>query len=208
MKKIFYPGNDLQPCEAEYSIVRRRNGDGHDYGFRHAHIVIVQELSPGKFPGTSLMNTSDKILSDILNRIMESELKGIRAEFIEFDIITLAMPSHGEMEASAYRFPIELDLNDYIAGGNRHREVYDESNGLGAMLKRIFVIDEPKIAFNSVDVVAGCARFFVEFAKRERIPEQEAKSLLEDCGFNLSGSNSPPLGGEVRLQDGGAGERR
>ena len=74
MKTIIFPGNHRQPAEAAYGIVLEDE---------LAHIVVWQV--PGKHRGTSLWNT-DEGRDNVLNRILETELAGIRNQFVRFSV--------------------------------------------------------------------------------------------------------------------------
>lgn len=176
MKKIFYPGNDRQPCEAQYGIFRSNAND--DLYVKYAHIVMVQRLRGS--PGTLLTNSSNKVLSDIVTRIMTNDLSGIRAEFVTFNIVMV------EDHISAFRLPINLDIKDYIERGNPHSEVPVQAEKGSVMEKLLHSIgiSETETTINSVDVVGGCARFYVDFDQRETISVTDAFGLLRSVGWD------------------------
>ncbi len=108
MKKIFFPGNIRQACAVQYGIFFEES----ESFVRNVHVVIVQKQS-GESP-TSLINSQEG-RDVILNHILNDDLKGIRVEFVIFSLIFIADSSrHG------FRFPILLDIDDYINRGNEH----------------------------------------------------------------------------------------
>ena len=163
MKTIIFPGNHRQPAEAAYGIVLEDE---------LARIVVWQE--PGKHRGTSLWNT-DEGRDNVLNRILETELAGIRTEFVRFSV---AIIEEDGGRVHAMDFPIHLDIDDYTARGNPHQVL--DGGRLSDAFKWI-VNREKKISLRSYDVVAGCARHFTIFDEGEATANPTA--LLARAGY-------------------------
>lgn len=163
MKTIIFPGNHRQPAEAAYGIVLEDE---------LAHIVVWQV--PGKHRGTSLWNT-DEGRDNVLNRILETELAGIRTEFVRFSV---AIIEEDGGRVHAMDFPIHLDIDDYTARGNPHQVL--DGGRLSDAFKWI-VNREKKVSLRSYDVVAGCARHFTIFDEGEATTNPAA--LLARAGY-------------------------
>lgn len=167
MKQIIFPGNYLQPCEAQYEIIFE---DGGDSFTRNAHIVVVQ--SSGGNSGTSLINT-DEGRDNILNRILSHDLNGVRVEFVTFSLIYVANgSSHG------FRFPIRLDMDDYVKRGNPHDVTDVPSSDLRSALLNLIGKGGKQYSVWTYNIVGGCARFFLEFDEREHLSQSEVARLL------------------------------
>lgn len=166
MKQIFYPGIDRQPCQAQYAIIRLDDGKG----FQTAHIVVAQDIHSR--PGTFIGNLDDEEINNILNGILDTELRGIRTEFIEFDLISYTKGAEGYDDIHGMKRPFYVDIDDYIVKGNPYIIEEAEAEDIPGMIRKA----------NSRDVVAGCARFMTNFEHREHLSEERAKFLLEQCG--------------------------
>lgn len=167
MKKIVFPGNHRQPAEAAYNIVIEDDGS-----IPVARIVVWQV--PGEHRGTSPWNTNSG-RDNVLNRILETELAGVRTEFVRF---TVAILEEDGGRVHAMDFPIHLDLDDYTARGNPHEVL--GSNPLSDAFNWI-VNKERRISFRSYDVVAGCARHFTIF--EEGTGTANPAALLARAGY-------------------------
>lgn len=167
MKTIIFPGIHRQPSQAAYGVVLE-----HDGVMPRAHIVAWQALSEHK--GSSLWNT-DAGRNNVLNRILETELAGVRTEFVRF---TVAIIEENGKHIHAKDFPIHLDVDDYMARGNP-QEVLG-SNPLSDALDWI-VSKEKRISYKSYDVVGGCARHFTIFD--EGTNTSNPSNLLARAGF-------------------------
>lgn len=171
MKQIIFPGNFLQPCEAQYEIIF----DEGDSYTRNAHIVVVQ--SSGGNSGTSLINT-DEGRDNILNRILSHDLNGVRVEFVTFSLIYVANgSSHG------FRFPIRLDMDDYVKRGNPHDVTDVPSSDLRSALLNLIGKGGKQYSVWTYNIVGGCARFFQEFDKREHLSQSEVDRLLAAVNY-------------------------
>lgn len=173
MKTILFPSNHRLPAEAAYGVVLED-----DSANPLAHIVVWQ--TAGMLRGSSLLNT-DEGRNNVLNRILETELAGVRTEFVRFTVAIL------EEDGRVYAkdFPIHLDVDDYMVQGNPHEVL--GSNPLSDAFKWI-VSKEKRISFKSYDVVAGCARHFTIF--EEGIATSSAENLLTRAGYKPDESSS------------------
>ncbi|MRK19072.1 hypothetical protein [Pseudomonas sp. JG-B] len=79
MKRIIFPGHNGRPCEARYGV----HFEDHQ-GDSIAHIVVVQ--GERERPGMNLLD-QDESRDNVLNRILESELKGVRLDYIRVHIL-------------------------------------------------------------------------------------------------------------------------
>jgi hypothetical protein len=173
VKQIFYAGNDLQPCAAEYAIVADNSGS-----IQYAHIVVVQSSQKGVW--TSLYNT-DSGRNSILNRILAQELCGVRVEFITFNII-LDLLDHME----GFRLPIRLCWDDYLSKKNPHRSRFTFNYGFKAALLQLFSNHYRETSIWSGHVVGGCANFYTDLMdpERQELDVIQASKLLEQSGYS------------------------
>jgi len=110
MSPIFYAGNRRQPCRAEYGIVLFRDG----LELTQAWIVVVWRRSI--WGGTSLHNAYGGVDS-ILNRILSTELEGVRLDCIRMFLVQdytderLQGPYH---QFAAIEVPIRFNLRDWV----------------------------------------------------------------------------------------------
>ena len=112
MQQVFYPGHARQPCLGEYTIVL-----DHSEALARADIVLVSRAA---HRGPSFWN-SELGRNTVLNRIVATDLAGIRLEWIRLFVL------HEKTAGAAGRLPeflgvelkINLDIDDYVAKGNR-----------------------------------------------------------------------------------------
>lgn len=146
LKRIYYPGNDRQPCQARYKIVFRQDEKKF---FRCAYIVVFQDQAKDG-PFTSLWN-SDAARDNVLNRILENELAGVRLEYIRYVTI---------VEGHAMDHPIEIDVADYVSRGNPHDQLDAQPGDIQNKILNLIGKGDKRYAINSRDIVAGCCRVF------------------------------------------------
>lgn len=172
MKQIIFPGNFNQPCAAQYGIFFDQN----DGSFvRNAHIVVVQ--AHGGDSGTSLIN-SDEGRSNILTRILDHDLNGVRVEFVTFSLIYVASEqNHG------FKFPIRFDLEDYIKRGNEHDTAVVPPSDFRSTVLSLIGKGDKRYTINSYNVVGGCARFYDVFDEREQLSGAESARILAAVGY-------------------------
>lgn len=154
MKQIIFPGHHRQPSEVFYSVFM----DSTSFGY-NAHIVVVQSSKNGAQYGTFLSN-SDEGRDNVLNRIIQQELKGIRLDYIRFSVIF----EHSD-SINGTTWPIMLSLDSYIANGNPH-----ESKG-------------KEITFLGYDVVGGCANVYTVFEEGTPLDSDEITRLLKEINY-------------------------
>ncbi|MBB3261287.1 hypothetical protein [Paraburkholderia sp. WP4_3_2] len=170
MERILFPGNMRQACEAWYGITFLKD----DAAVRSAQIVVAQtdKINPGAM-GTSLWNT-DEGLNNLLNRILEKDLRGVRVEFVKFACILAVDGTLHSIE-----LPIHLDIDDFIARGNRHDVTQAPAVGWLGTLKNAVGLGNKQYSFWSGDVVGGCARFYTNFEDRTTIDSTTARQWLD-----------------------------
>lgn len=172
MKPVYFPGNMGQPCKALCGIALGVHGS-----FAHATIVVYQ--GPQHMPATSILNAAHG-LNIILNSVLDNDLRGVRVEFVSF--VAVLELEHGRLEARD--FPINVDIDDYIARGNRYDVSQVPADGPGGALLNLIGKGDKRYSFWSGDVVGGCARFFLEHEKVQGVTQAEAATLLEKAGLN------------------------
>jgi hypothetical protein len=171
MKQIIFPGNFNQPSVAQYGIFFEK-GDSYT---RKAHIVVVQTF--GGDSGTSLIN-SDEGRSNILTRILDQDLNGVRTDFVAFSLIYIASESrHG------FRFPIHFDLEDYVKRGNPHDSAQAPPTDFRSTVLNLIGKGDKQYTIFSYDVVGGCTRFCDVFNEREHLSGDEIDRLLAAVNF-------------------------
>ncbi|HEX7646443.1 MAG TPA: hypothetical protein VF450_03420 [Noviherbaspirillum sp.] len=169
VREIIFPGNDGQPCVAQYGIAFDRES------IARAEIVVVQSH---EMRGTSLWNT-DEGRNNVLNRILSHDLQGVRVEFIGFTCVFDANDG-----LHAIRFPIHLDYKDFIDQGN---PVKFERIAPRSLIERCLTWigrGPVETSWWSGHVKAGCARVFVEFEERVHLPTSKVALLLDAIGYD------------------------
>ena len=167
MKQIIFPGSYRQPSEAHYEIIFE---DG-DVLARKVNIVVVQ--THGVNSTTSLIN-SDEGRNIILNRILSHDLNGVRVEFVTFSLIYYV----SDNDKHGFRFPIRLDMDDYVKRGNPHDVADVPSSDLRSALLNLIGKGGKQYSVWTYNIVGGCARFFQEFEEREHLSGSEVDRLL------------------------------
>lgn len=179
LKPLFYPGLNRVPSYAKYGITPGMTGS--ENYIEDVNIVVVQEKD--RRPGKLLHDGDDKMLSDILNRILRTDLFGIRAEFINFYIATVT-----ETDIGMVQIPFQVDVQDYVEQGNPYIESPAEgpAKGFGEMLRQfIGPRKEEEVSFFVENVYAGCARFLVDFSKKKQVPLGTCLNLLSGIGYQV-----------------------
>jgi hypothetical protein len=169
MKDIFFPGNSRQPCKAQYGVVLSK-----DRSIPQATIVVHQ--GPQHMPATAILN-SEYGRETILNTVLETDLRGIRVEFVRF--VAIFELDQGRLEAR--EFSIHVDADDFVARGNRHDvSQAPAEDWIGALLNLIGRGNR-KISIWSGDVVGGCAHFYLDEDNFEGLSQAEAAKLLQEA---------------------------
>lgn len=167
MKEIFFPGNARQPCKAQYGIVLNN-----DSTISRATIVVHQDEQHNQ--GTAILNAAYGRES-ILNAVLETDLRGVRVEFVSF--VTMIERGQGQLEAREY--PIHVDADDFVARGNRHNIVPAQAEDWSGALLNLIGRGNRKVSFWSGDVVGGCARFYLDEKNSKGLSQGEAGKLLK-----------------------------
>ncbi|WP_054086397.1 hypothetical protein [Pseudomonas syringae] len=178
VKEVFFPGNDRQPCLARYGIKIDP-----DHGIARAEIVVIQTNREG-YPamGTSLYNTEDG-RNIILNKILETDLRGVRVEFVSFYVILDL-----EHRLEGLKLPIRMDFEDYIKRGNPYGvESLPAENIAGKVMQWIGKGDKAYV-YHSIHVQGGCAKFYTDLMdeQRESVSTDKAKELFQAIGYEFS----------------------
>ena len=172
MKTIYYPGNMGQVSCADYGVAIENDG-----AISKAHIVFYQDKRHA--PSTSLINT-DKGRDIALNRVLENDLKGVRIDLIRFTVIF--GDDYGD-RLHSFSFPINVDIDDYVAKGNPCDVKQAPADDLRGVLLNLMGKGNKSYSFWSVNVVGGCARFYTQLSEATHLGEEEARALLTAAGF-------------------------
>lgn len=171
MQPVLYPGHAGQPCAGEYAIAL-----DHSDTFTRADIVLVSRLA---HCGASFCN-ADFGRDAVLNRILATELKGIRLEWIRVFLLVEktaprpgCMPNFFGIEITR----IELDTDDYVAKGNRctvrRRNI----------LSRLATGISREICYWSGDVVGGRADVTTSCEHSRHLGRDEIHDLCRRIGM-------------------------
>mgnify|MGYP003382642227 CR=1 FL=1 len=170
MQQVFFPGHAGQPCLGEYTIVLDRSET-----FSRAEIVLVSRAAHG---GESFWN-SDLGRNTVLNRILASDLEGVRLEWIRlFVLVEKTGSAPGRMpEFLGVELKIELDVDDFVDRGNRCN--IKRPN----ILSRLFTGISRKVCYWSGDVVGGCAKVTASFKQSRDLEQEEIHTLCRRIGL-------------------------
>lgn len=144
-KEIIYPGNNKQPCVANYEITYK----SHNY-INHAQVIIYELYE--KNPGGTCVSYSE-IFEHLVNKILKSELSGVRLDFVEFYYIWM---SNGDEVVSQINYTI--DTVSFIESGGKHKSIYSSIyRNITSRLISMFGVKvfPDKVEYSSRDVVAG-----------------------------------------------------
>lgn len=170
IKNIIFPSVHRTPCVAKYGV----SVSSFD-NTQRANIVVIQSA---KFceAGPICLHYSDEGVNSILNRVLASDLHGVRVEFITFTIIT---EQHNKLRG--WRLPIRLDFEDYQSRGN---VCWDQIAPItnGDLLSSINK-DGSITSFRRTDIVGGCANFYTVSEEGVAISHNEIKRLLGSVGY-------------------------
>jgi hypothetical protein len=178
MQKVFYPGHAGQPCIGEYAIVLDQSGV-----LPSADIVLVSRQSH-RGPSFQDSNTGRNL---VLNRILTSDLRGIRLEWLRLFLLverTASAPGLGP-EFFGRELRIDLDTDDFIARGNRCS--VKRSN----ILARLFTGVSYCVSYWSRSVVGGCADVTSSLWDSRELDRQEIRALCQRVGIDTGTPNGP-----------------
>lgn len=174
MKQIIFPGHHRQPCQAFYSVFM----DSTSFGY-NAHIVVVQTTKGDAKAGTFLSNT-DEGRDNILNRIIETELQGIRIDYIKFTVIF-----DFESSINGTTWPIHINADSYIENGNPHASKSLPPENLKLAALQLFgKAGAREITFSSYDAVGGCTKVYTVFEEGNPLEYDEINRLLNETNYN------------------------
>jgi hypothetical protein len=176
MNRILFPGNMRQACEAYYGVMLQK--DEGPLGVATILVVQTDKINPGAM-GTSLWNT-DEGRDSVLNRILGSELAGVRVEFVRF---VCALDVGGQLHTM--ELPIRLNVEDYIARGNSHNVSQSPPQDWFGTLKNAIGLGDKEISYWSVDVVGGCAKFYTEIDEQKVVDPSTVRDWMKimSCPF-------------------------
>ncbi|MEA1765918.1 hypothetical protein U2237_30120 [Pseudomonas syringae pv. tomato] len=132
--------------------------------------------------GTSLYNTEDG-RNIILNKILETDLRGVRVEFVSFYVILDL-----EHRLEGLKLPIRMDFEDYMKRGNPYGvESLPAENIAGKVMQWIGKGDKAYV-YHSIHVQGGCAKFYTDLMdeQRESVSTDRAKELFQAIGYEFS----------------------
>jgi hypothetical protein len=144
---VVYPDEAGKPCTTQYRIAF---ADGPE----RLAVVHLRHTGSDQSPGTSSI-----VRDQILNRLLEDDLKGI-----PLNVIRLAV----EADGASSTYAIEVDIDDYIARGNRFTSSH--VSNAGGMLRE-------RISIRSAAVIAGSARVSTAHARPEAFSADIADAL-------------------------------
>lgn len=167
MKTMFYPGAHGMTGQAFVGIAVRHEGM-----IARTDIIVINSSRLG--PATSLVNT-DAGRDILLNKILATDLQGVRTEFVRFFVLYdggKPHPMHG------LELPIRLDFADYKKNGNP----YEGPSLLQRLLYRAG-FGQLTFSYWSGHVLGGCAKFYTDFEERRHVPEEEMNELCAAVGY-------------------------
>lgn len=179
-RNTFFPGNNRQACEVEYAIFECPGEFDNSQILRPVCILVRQ------WNGTSLINT-DEGRAALLTKILATDLAGVATDFIRFVV------SHeAGGDAHAWEFKIHVDVDDYLANGNRANVKAIPEPTLGGTLLGLFGKGNSsrEVSMWSRDIVGGCAKFYTIFDEREHISGDLLKALYAAAEMPLPIRNS------------------
>lgn len=170
MQQVLYPGHAGEPCVDEYAIVLDRTGI-----ITRADIVLVSRLAHcASFHSSGFGRDIE------LNRILASDLQGVRLEWVRLFLLTEKSTSmHGRMPDffGAEVTRIDLDTDYFIAKGNpctvRRRNFFS----------RLFPGISREVSYWSGHVVGGCAKFSTSLQNARQLDQQEIEALCARIGL-------------------------
>lgn len=91
----------------------------------------------------------------------------------------------GRCQQYAIELPIHVDIDDFIAKGNRHDVTQAPARDWLGTLKNAIGIGNKQYTFWSGDVVGGCAKFYTDFEERRAVDAAIVRAWLDDlsCPF-------------------------
>lgn len=179
-RKTFFSGNDRQACEVEYAIFECPKELDDSQILRPVCILVRQ------WNGTSLINT-DEGRAALLTKILATDLAGVATDFVRF-----VVSNEVGGEAHAWEFKIRVDVDDYLAKGNRANVETIPEPTLGGTLLSLFGKGSSgrRVSMWSRDIVGGCAQFYTVFDEREHISGEVLKALYAAAEMALPVRNS------------------
>jgi len=174
MQMIVYPGNASQPCQAEYGIAITR-----DLSTTRADIVVIDSAEAGRHY-TPLLDT-DLGRDIVLNKILSTDLQGVRLDRARFFVITDPESPFG---VTGYEFPIQLDVVDYRRKGSPLQIEDVLPTSIGSWLRCVIGFYVKRETVLKRDVVGGCATVKTDVERRRHVTAAEARLLLTAVGYH------------------------
>jgi hypothetical protein len=171
---IVYPGDANQPCQAEYGISITR-----DPSTTRADIVVIDSREAGPHH-TPLIDT-DLGRDVMLNKILSTDLQGIRLDLMRFFVI---VDAESPSEMTGYEFPIQqLDDEDYRRKGNPVQIQDVVPTSIKGWLRYMLGFYVKRESVMKRDVVGGCATAKTDIERRRPVTAAEARLLLTAVGY-------------------------
>lgn len=171
MQTIYYPNNYGQPSRALYGLACSIR----DF----SPFVDIVVINTHRLGATSFLFNCEPGLNILLNKVLSSDLKGIRTEFVRLFVLQHAKAS----PVSGFEAPIFLDEHDYFDKGSPHLARHSPIPILGKVLARLGIGELPRTLF-STDIVGGCAEFYTRIDGSRTLSSDEIKSLCDSVDFD------------------------
>lgn len=178
MRQVFYPGHAGEPCVGEYAIALDRTDM-----IARADIVLVSRRSH-----LASFHSSGFGRDIVLNRILANDLQGVRLDWIRLFLLTeKPAPLPDRMpEFLGVELTIALDIDDYVARGNRC--TVKRRN----ILSRLFTGVSRTVVTWSGDVIGGCANFSTSFDDARQLDRPEIETLCTRIGLRTPAAKPSP----------------
>jgi len=172
-KEMIYPGSSSQPCKGFYEIsFLPGKGD-----INYATVLITENYKGG--PRHTQIDHSHDTLTNVLNRILEQDLKGVRLDFIEFYY------QWGQSETRVSRIEYNFDQVSFALTGGKHIALYSGLyRDLKSWIMKLFggYLEPDMSSCFSTDVLAGFANAIVN-CDPQQVSEQKKNDLQALFGF-------------------------
>lgn len=173
MQTIYYPNNFGQPSWALYGLA----ASVRDF----SPFVDIVVINTHRLGATSFLCNCERGLNILLNKVLSSDLKGVRTEFVRLFVLQNAKAS----PLSGFEAPIFLDEHDYFERGNPYLARYSPFPAFGKILARLGIGEVRRTLF-STDIVGGCAQFYTRIDESRTLSSDEIKSLCDSVGFDAA----------------------
>ena len=174
MQLIIYPGAANQPCQAEYGISITDDPSG-----ARADIVVIDA---GEAAAHMALVDASHGLDLVLNKILATDLQGIRIDLVRFFVIAGTDSPSGR---KGYELPIRLDFEDYQRKGNPVEIQSVMPTSLKGWLRYVLGFYVKRVSASNRNVVGGCANVTTGLERARPVTAAEARLLLTAVGRPL-----------------------